>query len=116
MVSWSGRLCIRAYVELGGSQMNERIRTDEVDVLCRAITLLENEEDAAALLEDLCTIREIQDLAQRLSVAEMLDAGEPYTAISEKTGASATTIARVSKALNYGSGGYRLILDKLGRE
>ena len=94
--------------------MNERIRTEEVDNLCMAMSMLDNPDEASRLLEDLCTIREIQDLAQRLAVADMLDRGEPYTSISEKTGASATTIARVSKALNYGSGGYRLILDKLG--
>lgn len=93
--------------------MDDRIRTQDVDELCRGIASLHEPEDVVRLLEDLCTIREIQDLAQRLTVARMLDDGEPYTAISEKTGASATTIARVSKALNYGSGGYRLVLDLL---
>ena len=43
----------------------------------------------------------------------MLDEGKPYVSIGEATGASATTIARVSKALNYGSGGYRAALDIL---
>lgn len=95
--------------------MDDRIQTDDVVELCRAIASLDDPDDVAQLLEDLCTIREIQDLAQRLNVARMLDAGEPYTSISERTGASATTIARVSKALNYGSGGYRLVLEKDAR-
>lgn len=64
-------------------------------------------------MEDLFTIREIRETSQRLAVARMLDAGKPYVAIEEATGASATTIARVSKALNYGSGGYRTALDIL---
>ena len=89
-----------------GIALNERIATDEVKELCRVLAEIEDPEAIARLLEDLCTIREIQDFAQRLSVARMLDSGEPYTAISERTGASATTIARVSKALNYGAGGY----------
>lgn len=66
-----------------------------------------------ALMEDLLTIREIKETSQRLAVARMLDAGKPYVTIGEATGASATTIARVSKALNYGSGGYRAALDAL---
>jgi TrpR-related protein YerC/YecD len=62
-------------------------------------------------MEDLCTIREINEMAQRLTVAALLDEGESYSAIGEKTGASATTIARVSKCLNYGTGGYRAVID-----
>jgi len=60
----------------------------------------------------LCTVREIQDMAQRLQVARMLSRGEHYTDIQEATGASATTISRVSKALNYGADGYRSIIGK----
>ena len=96
----------------GVLSMDNRIHKKDVEDLCRGIAALSDAEEVARLLEDLCTIREIQDLAQRLTVARMLDAGEPYTAISERTGASATTIARVSKALNYGSGGYALILGE----
>jgi TrpR-related protein YerC/YecD len=65
-----------------------------------------------ALMEDLCTIREVHEMANRLTVAFMLDAGESYTAIQERTGVSATTIARVSKCLNYGTGGYRAVIDR----
>jgi len=65
-----------------------------------------------ALMEDLCTIGEVHEMAQRLTVAFMLDSGESYLAIQEKTGASATTIARVSKCLNYGAGGYRSVIDR----
>ena len=92
----------------------DRVRTAEVEELLRALLLLENAEEAYALLIDLCTIREIQDMAQRLQVARMLATGEHYSAIQETTGASATTIARVSKALNYGADGYTTILGRLG--
>jgi TrpR-related protein YerC/YecD len=51
-------------------------------------------------------------MAQRLTVAALLDTGESYTVIEGKTGASATTIARVSKCLNYGTGGYRAVMDR----
>jgi TrpR-related protein YerC/YecD len=91
----------------------DRVRTPEVDELLKALLLLGTEDEAYALLLDLCTIREIQDMAQRLQVARMLAAGEHYSAIQESTGASATTISRVSKSLNYGADGYARVLGKL---
>ena len=91
----------------------DRVRTPEVDELLRAFLLLNTEDEAYALLLDLCTIREIQDMAQRLQVARMLAAGEHYSAIQVTTGASATTISRVSKSLNYGADGYARVLGKL---
>ena len=91
----------------------DRVRTPEVDELLRGLLLLGTEDEAYALLLDLCTIREIQDMAQRLQVARMLAAGEHYSAIQVTTGASATTISRVSKSLNYGADGYARVLGKL---
>ncbi len=93
---------------------DDRVRTREVDELIKAFLLLEDADEGYALLTDLCTIREIQDMAQRLEVARMLDAGEHYTAIQETTGASATTISRVSKSLHYGADGYARVLGRLG--
>lgn len=70
-------------------------------------------DDVFALLEDLFTVREIKDASQRLDVARMLRMGSSYAVIEKATGASATTIARVSKALNYGAGGYGLAFEVL---
>lgn len=92
----------------------DRLRTREVNELLRALLTIEDADDAYALLLDLCTVREIQEMAQRLEVAKRLSAGEHYTAIQDSTGASATTISRVSKALNYGADGYKRVLDRLG--
>ena len=64
-------------------------------------------------LTDICTPREICDLSQRLQVARYLDEGEPYVEVQARTGASSTTVSRVSKALNGEYGGYRKILIKL---
>ena len=81
--------------------------------LYRAVTLIESPEEAEAFLTDLCTIKELQDMAQRLVAAEMLEKGENYLSIASGIGISTETISRVSKALNYGSGGYELILGRL---
>lgn len=92
------------------------LRTPAVEALLDVFVGVKDADTAFALLEDLFTIREIKETSQRLSVARMLSAGKPYVAIEEATGASATTIARVSKALNYGSGGYRTALDILEQQ
>ncbi|WP_165043181.1 YerC/YecD family TrpR-related protein [Adlercreutzia sp. ZJ138] len=89
------------------------IRTKEVDDLLRVLAELNDEDTIFALLEDLFTIREIKDTSQRLTVARLLSAGKSYAAIEEETGASATTIARVSKCLSYGAGGYEIALGIL---
>lgn len=68
------------------------------------------------LLEDMCTIREIRETSQRLAVARLLSSGKSYLAIEEATGASATTIARVSKCLSYGAGGYAAALAVLNAD
>ena len=85
----------------------------DVDQLVRSMLLLENEDDVRAFLTDLCTPREICDFAQRLQVARYLDEGEPYVEVQARTGASSTTVSRVSKALNGAFGGYRRIMIKL---
>lgn len=92
----------------------DRLRTAEVETLLRALLALETPDEVYAFLQDVCTIREIKDIAQRLAVARMLAGGEHYAAIQETTGASSTTISRVSRCLNYGSGGYREVLGRLG--
>ena len=92
--------------------MND-LRTPEVEALLEVLVALNDKDTAFALLEDLFTIREIRESSQRLAVARMLDEGRSYSKIEQATGASATTIARVSKCLSYGSGGYRAALDLL---
>lgn len=94
--------------------VGDRLRTAEVEELLRAILALETPDESYAFLQDICTIREVKDMAQRLQVARMLAAGEHYARIQELTGASATTISRVSKSLNYGADGYALVLERLG--
>lgn len=94
----------------------EQLRTPDVEVLLRVFAALDDEDTLYALLEDMLTIREIRECSQRLAVARLLDEGRSYTQIAELTGASATTIARVSKCLSYGAGGYRAALDVLASE
>ena len=86
----------------------------DVRQLVHAFSLLDGEDEVQAFLTDLCTPREICDFAQRLQVARYLDEGEPYVAVQASTGASSTTVSRVSKCLNGPAGGYRAVLGRLG--
>ena len=92
----------------------EELRTAEVEALLDVLVSIDDKDTMFSLLEDLFTIREIRESSQRLAVARMLDCGRSYAQIEQATGASATTIARVSKCLSYGAGGYRVALDALG--
>ena len=95
---------------------SSRLKSERADMLAQAFLSLESEEDCYRLFEDLFTIREVQDLAQRLEVAQLLSRKATYTEIVEKTGVSTATIGRVNRALNYGAGGYQLVLKKLREE
>lgn len=94
----------------------KEIKNDSTSKLFKAILSLETEEECKKFLEDICTIKEVQDMGQRLVTAELLDAGVNYNAISKQVGTSAATISRVSRCLNYGNGGYRLVLERLKEE
>ncbi len=93
-------------------------QNDDMKELYKAVLCLKSVEECGNFFEDLCTIKELQDLSQRFAVARMLDAGDNYKNISDATGVSTATISRVNKCLEYGSGGYRLVLDreKAGKE
>lgn len=95
--------------------MGERqARNDEMERLLEALVGLRSAEEARAFLHDLCTPREIEDLSQRLEVARLLAGGTSYVDVSAATGASSTTVSRVSKCLNGEAGGYRIVLGRMG--
>ncbi len=91
-----------------------RFRSDSMDRLFQTILNLESIEECYEYFEDICTIKEVQDMAQRLDAAILLDKGLSYQKIIDEIDVSSATIGRVSKCLNYGSGGYRKAIDRLG--
>ena len=92
------------------------LNSKPIEKLFEAILLLESKEECLKFFEDVCTIKELQDMSQRLDVALQLKKGKSYQEISKNTGASTTTISRVNRCLMYGNGGYKAILDKLSEE
>ena len=91
----------------------KKFENDSTKRLLHAILSLETEDEVSAFLEDVCTINEIVDMAQRFDTALLLDAGFNYQQIGERVGISTATISRVSRCLNYGAGGYRTVIDRV---
>ena len=91
----------------------EKWYTESVDKLFEAILTLKTKEECKIFFEDICTVKEIQAISQRLDVAIMLSEKKIYNAIAQETGASTATISRVNRCLTYGSGGYDLVLERM---
>lgn len=91
----------------------DSVHSKATDCLFEAILTLKTVDECYKFFEDVCTIKEIQDLSQRFEVARALEENKSYALISKETGASTATVCRVNKSLNYGSDGYKLVLDRL---
>lgn len=94
----------------------KKLHTKEVDALFSAILSLKTVDECYKFFEDVCTIKEILDIAQRLEAAKMLKSGSNYIEVCNQLGMSSATISRVSRCLEYGAGGYELVLDRLNKE
>ena len=91
-----------------------RMKSEQADGFFEAVLSLETMDEAYRFFEDVCTIKEIQSIAQRLEVAKLLKSGKTYNEIEEATGASTATISRVNRSLNYGADGYNIVFKKTG--
>ena len=91
--------------------MKQSFSIENFDNLFEAVLKLSSIEEARCFFEDICTIRELESISQRLEVAKMLKVGTGYSDIIAKCGASTATISRVNKCLIYGKGGYDIVLE-----
>ena len=90
-----------------------KFRSESIDRLFQTILNLQNVDECYAYFEDLCTVKELQDMAQRLDTAIALSEGTSYQTITRQVGISTATIGRVSRALNYGTVVYRTAIERL---
>lgn len=88
---------------------------ESAKTLYKALLSLKTEDECRAFLEDVCTIKEVADMSQRLEAAMLLSEGHNYQQIGERLGISTATISRVSRCLNYGAGGYVTVIERLGK-
>ena len=85
----------------------------DTDRLFQAILTLKSIEECDQFFDDICTIQEVLTIAQRLKTAELLKKGANYQEINRETGMSTTTISRVRRSLDYGSGGYDMVISRM---
>lgn len=93
--------------------MNRKLKNEHIDCFFGAVMQLKSIDECYDFFEDLCTVSEIQAMAQRFHVARLLSAGKTYQEISSETGASTATISRINKCLEYGTDGYKTALERL---
>ena len=96
--------------------MIQKLRNEENNELFEAILKLESIEECYMFFEDLCTVKEIESMAIRLHAAKSLLKGETYEKTLENVNISSATLSRVSKAIKYGDGGYKKIIEKCGNK
>lgn len=84
--------------------------------LSEALLCLETSQEMKQFLEDLCTPAEIEAMVDRWRVAQLVDQGYSYRDIREITEVSVTTTGRVARFMEMGTGGYRTVLERLGRK
>jgi len=95
--------------------MNRTSKAEDFSMY-KAILKLKTAEECSRFFEDLCTVQELNTLEQRYRVAELLRQGMSYNEILEKTGASSATISRVNRSLQYSSGGYEIVFQRLEKD
>lgn len=83
-----------------------------IDNLCSALARVKDSMDMGLILEDLCTFKEVEQMAQRLKSAELLLEGKTYAEVIAVTNISSATLSRVSRCVQKGSSGYKKLLDK----
>lgn len=93
---------------------DSRIKSQQVDNLFEAILQLKTMNECYRFFEDICTVKEIQSIAQRLEVAKLLTLDKTYNEIERETRASTATISRINRSLNYGADGYNIVFKRLG--
>ena len=96
--------------------MEKGLHSTAVNHFFDAVLSLENKEECYKFFEDVCTIKELTAIAQRLEVAKMLRDERTYLDIAKETGASTATISRVNRSLNYGNDGLDMVLDRMDKE
>ena len=89
-----------------------KLESERANVLFDAILKLKDRDECYRFFQDLCSVSELQAMAQRLEVAYMLADNITYAEIAQKTGVSTATISRINRCLKYGADGYSLAVAK----
>ena len=89
--------------------MEELDKKQRLEQLYRLIAEIDDPEDVKALFMDLCTVKEVQNMAERCYAARLLLEGNTYNQVMTKADISSATLSRVSRCVQYGNGYSRLL-------
>lgn len=93
--------------------MEQTAKSARIDNLFKLIAEIDNIDDCRALFDDLCTVKEIENMAERLHAAKLLMDGNTYAQVMQQSDISSATLSRVSRCVQYGKG-YSKVLKKEG--
>lgn len=91
--------------------MKKNWKTPQLKKLVGAFLSLKKEDDISNFLRDLCTLEELEGMSKRWEAVHMVEKGESYRDIAQKTGLSTTTVTRIAHWLHHGEGGYKKALE-----
>ena len=89
--------------------MENTEKQNRIDELCRLIAAINDPEDIQALFDDLCTRKEVENMAERVFAAKLLMEGNTYNQVMAQADISSATLSRVSRCVQYGKGYSRLL-------
>ncbi len=87
-------------------------KQDKIEALLELVAAIDNMEDCRALFQDLCTRKELENMAERLYAAKLLLQGNTYNQVMAQAEISSATLSRVSQCVQYGSGYSKLLKEK----
>ena len=89
--------------------MDQKVRQERMEQLFQLIASIDNAEDCRALFDDLCTVKEVENMAERCYAAKLLMEGNTYNQVMSQVSISSATLSRVSRCVQYGKGYSRLL-------
>ena len=92
--------------------MNQTAKQDHIQKLFEVITKLDNVDDCRAMFDDLCTVKEIENMAERCFAAKLLMEGNTYNQVMAQADISSATLSRVSRCVQYGTGYAKVLAEK----
>ena len=92
--------------------MKQTAKQEHIRQLFELITSLDNVDDCQALFDDLCTVKELENMAERCFAARLLIDGNTYNQVMSQADISSATLSRVSRCVQYGSGYSKLLKDE----
>ena len=92
--------------------MAQTAKQDHIQQLFELITKIDNVDDCRALFDDLCTVKEIENMAERCFAAKLLLEGNTYNQVMAQADISSATLSRVSRCVQYGTGYAKVLKGK----